>query len=162
MLAYAMADGGVGLLRVAQMLEAPPAITGFVAEYDRDENLHVSVEPLRELAFSPDKRAITALQWINVPGRNVSPSRLKKKKRKVVHSSLLATADSRCGQARHRAPLVPPIVPHSLARNKDTPGPDAKIVGRIVLFRNRFGLFIHSSPRHPPHHIFGRILPRDP
>lgn len=78
MLAYAVADGSIALLRVAQMLEVPLVSTGFVTEYDRHENLHVSVEPLRELVFIPDKRAITALQWINITGRNVSP-RLKKK-----------------------------------------------------------------------------------
>ncbi|KIM61276.1 hypothetical protein SCLCIDRAFT_16159 [Scleroderma citrinum Foug A] len=70
MLAYAVADGGIALLRVAQMLEVPLVSTGFVTEYDRHENLHVSVEPLRELVFIPDKRAITALQWINITGRN--------------------------------------------------------------------------------------------
>lgn len=71
MLAYGMADGAVGLLRVVQTLETPLVIAGFVPEYD--ENLHVSVDPPRELAFIADKRAITALQWISVPGRNVSP-----------------------------------------------------------------------------------------
>ncbi|KAL4064044.1 transcription factor IIIC subunit delta N-term-domain-containing protein [Scleroderma yunnanense] len=70
MLAYAMADGGVGILRVAQMLENPPVITGFAPEYDRNQHLHVNVEPLPELTFVPDKRAITSLRWISVPGRS--------------------------------------------------------------------------------------------
>lgn len=73
LLAYATADGGIGLLRVSQVLEAVSVI-GFVPDY----GLHVNIEPLTDRPFHPDKCGTTALQWISTLGQVVRPLSAKK------------------------------------------------------------------------------------
>ncbi|KAI6139709.1 transcription factor IIIC subunit delta N-term-domain-containing protein [Pisolithus tinctorius] len=69
-LAYAMSDGGIGLLQVSQTLEAAVPLDAFVDDYNVKRHVRVDVEQLREFAVPPDKRGITALKWVDVPGRN--------------------------------------------------------------------------------------------
>ncbi|KAI6010591.1 transcription factor IIIC subunit delta N-term-domain-containing protein [Pisolithus marmoratus] len=69
-LAYAMSDGGIGLLQVSQTLEAAVSPDAFIYDYDVERHVRVDIEPFRDLAILPDKRAITTMRWVDVPGRN--------------------------------------------------------------------------------------------
>ncbi|KAF9220011.1 hypothetical protein BS17DRAFT_854039 [Gyrodon lividus] len=65
LLAYATGGGGVGLIKISQTLQST-SDPGFVPTYKLD----VVSEQQIEAVFPPDKRAIPALDWVAVPGRN--------------------------------------------------------------------------------------------
>ncbi|KAI6001282.1 transcription factor IIIC subunit delta N-term-domain-containing protein [Pisolithus albus] len=67
-LAYAMSDGGIGLLQVSQTLDATP--DAFVPDYDVERQVRVDVGRFPELAIRPDKRGITAMRWVDVSPQN--------------------------------------------------------------------------------------------
>ncbi|KAI6101153.1 transcription factor IIIC subunit delta N-term-domain-containing protein [Pisolithus sp. B1] len=65
-LAYAMSNGGIGLLQVSQTLEATVSPDAFVHEYDVERHVRVDVERFQNLAIPPDKRGVTAMRWVDV------------------------------------------------------------------------------------------------
>ncbi|KAI6014123.1 putative zinc-finger of transcription factor IIIC complex-domain-containing protein [Pisolithus microcarpus] len=69
-LAYAVSDGGIGLLQVSQTLEATVSSDAFVGDYDVERHVRVDVERFPELAIRPDKRGITAMTWVDVSAQN--------------------------------------------------------------------------------------------
>ncbi|KAF8835955.1 hypothetical protein BDN67DRAFT_912054 [Paxillus ammoniavirescens] len=65
LLAYATGDGGVGIVRISQILQSA-SVSGFVPTYTLD----VISGQKTESVFAPDRRATPALDWVAVPGRN--------------------------------------------------------------------------------------------
>ncbi|KAH7882278.1 transcription factor IIIC subunit delta N-term-domain-containing protein, partial [Phlebopus sp. FC_14] len=65
LLAYSMAGGGVGLVRVSQTIRTL-SVEGLVPTYTSE----ATFELRSDLICEPDKCAITSLEWIPVAGRN--------------------------------------------------------------------------------------------
>ena len=66
LLACATGDGGVHLINISQELQLRGG-NGFLTTYKLDSGF----ERATDVVCSPDKRAVTALEWVAVPGRNV-------------------------------------------------------------------------------------------
>ncbi|KAI6010951.1 putative zinc-finger of transcription factor IIIC complex-domain-containing protein [Pisolithus orientalis] len=135
-LAYAMSDGGIGLLQVSQTLEAAVPLDAFVDDYNVERHVRVDVEQLREFAVPPDKRGITAMKWVDVPGRNP----ILVAKQSWDHSPLFPSS----------LPLPTYALANPLVRVKKSLDPDTTIVSRIVLFDSRFGVILRERSRCPP------------
>ncbi|KIJ65305.1 hypothetical protein HYDPIDRAFT_89000 [Hydnomerulius pinastri MD-312] len=65
LLGYATADGAVGVVRISQTFQLAPD-AGFVPTYTPE----VTFKTSGEYVCAPDKRAVTALDWVPVAGRN--------------------------------------------------------------------------------------------
>ncbi|KAF8552235.1 hypothetical protein OG21DRAFT_1535864 [Imleria badia] len=64
-LACATGDGGVLIINISQKLQLRGG-DGFLTTYELDNDF----ERATDVVCSPDKRAVTALEWVAVPGRN--------------------------------------------------------------------------------------------
>ncbi|KAJ7623747.1 transcription factor IIIC subunit delta N-term-domain-containing protein [Roridomyces roridus] len=65
-LAYGLADGSVGLVKIVQILSSSASSSGF----SRDYTIDVRVEDYQRIIFEPDNAGITALSWV-LPNRNM-------------------------------------------------------------------------------------------
>lgn len=67
-LAFGSSDGGVGLIKIIQSAHPKSFASSFEPEY--------SIQTLFEIQdnhlYEADKCGITALEWLNIPGRGVS------------------------------------------------------------------------------------------
>lgn len=66
LLACATGDGGVHLINISQKLQLRGG-SDFLTTYELDS----AFERATDVVCAPDKCAVTALEWIAVPGRNV-------------------------------------------------------------------------------------------
>ncbi|KAJ7483210.1 transcription factor IIIC subunit delta N-term-domain-containing protein [Mycena latifolia] len=66
-LAYGIADGSVGLMKITQSLYSVPSSTGFSLDF----TIQTHVEKISPIILQPDNTGITALSWIFPPGNMI-------------------------------------------------------------------------------------------
>ncbi|KAK7031634.1 transcription factor IIIC subunit delta N-term-domain-containing protein [Favolaschia claudopus] len=66
-IAFAAADGSVGLVTVIQTLSSTPTASGFFLNY----GIETCVEKTESAVFQPDKMGVTALSWISFPNQRI-------------------------------------------------------------------------------------------
>lgn len=66
-LAFGTSDGSIGLVKILQFLKVTS-----VSTFGPDYTLDILYELQAQKTFEADKRGITALTWIEIPGRSVS------------------------------------------------------------------------------------------
>jgi predicted secreted protein len=68
LLAFGASDGSVGLVKIIQRLQSSTGSPGLISEYTIEAVFDDQVQNI----FQADKRGITALAWVECPGRSVS------------------------------------------------------------------------------------------
>lgn len=147
----------MGLVKITQVLQETDGEFYFAQNFGLD----VTVECGPELLFGPDKTGITALRWVDIVGRGVSPALLQAPV--FLFMFILAhTAHSRRLQTWNRAPLDYSWRRIRLDGISFSPNQDTKNIHNCIRIPSSFRDYLSSATRHSRPNPLRWVIPHYP
>jgi general transcription factor 3C protein 4 len=155
-IAHGSADGSVGLIKITQVLQEADGEFHFAQNF----RLEVTVERGPELIFGPDKTGITALRWVDIVGRGVSPASKPLIFYFYIHSG--HTAHSRRLQTWNRASLDCSWRRIRLDGISLSPNQDTKSINNRICTPSSLRDYLSSAARHSRPNPLRWVIPHYP